>query len=282
MKKLSFIMLSLSFFIFLFSCNSGADSEKENSENEETKTTVSDETNETSTKVETPAETETVASTSSSSDETEPFSYLKKMKIHRDLFLKYNESKSTVYNKPLANLEKSHPLYTESKMGEELLVKTEVAPGKAYYICFDPGPSGDPTFKFYKAGEDDKSDFYVFALQMYVPANGSIYSSGHTNNMFNTRKKFNLRNGEFKEETQPYYYVGLDTQPLERIKLYASDQLRDEVASLPKGYDIEVLINKPGTSLFLVKTKFGLTGWVKATNGFDAPPNIDGIRLAGD
>lgn len=282
MRRILTLMLSFIAFVFLFSCSSGTSSNNESTENEAGNSTITNEETGTSANEETSGTTETVVNQSRSTDETEPFDYLKKIEIGGDIFIKYNESKSTVYNKPLNELDKTHQMYSDSPFGEELLVKTEIASGEEYYITYSPGPSADPTFIFTKVGDNNASGFSVGALQLYVPANGAIYTAGHTNNMFNTRKKYTLRGGKFEEEPQPFYYVGLKTEPLETIKLYESTQLRNEVASLPEGYDIEVLINKPGTDLFLITTKFGLTGWVKAKNGFNGPPNIKGIYLSGD
>lgn len=215
-------------------------------------------------------------------DDSEAFSYLKKLNIGSGdyLFIKYNPKTTTLINKELHKLEKNDPLYDENPMGSIKLIETKLNSTTAYSVVYNPGPSADPTFRFYKKGSD-KQAFSISALAVYIPSNGSIYSEGHVNNTFNTRKKFVVENGKFREVEQPYYYVGLETETLKPITLYRTENLKRELASLPADYAIEVVAHNKDTDLYLIKTGFGLLGWVdvKSTYG---DLTIEGLRFAGD
>lgn len=223
----------------------------------------------------------------------ESFDYLEKLTVFESdnmtTVVKYNASQVEVFNKNVSDLPEDDPFY----YGEEgpslnniKVLKTRISPsGPYYYVIFSTGPSADPSFIFYKEGAYEKSAFYVMALKIYIPGNGHIYAEGHTNNTFNKRRKFTLSNGEFVEAEQPFYYVGLKTRTLKPVKLYKSKSLSRVIASLPADYSVEVLINDPeNSSLFLVKTDFGLTGWIEIPGEYMFGGNelIKGIYYAGD
>lgn len=278
MRKLMVYLLFASSAMFFVSCSGEADKTDESGDTDAKKTEIadSDKTSETNTEIISP-------SSKSETKATEAFSYLKKLKIGTSgrLFLKYNPEKTTVINKGLNELAKGDPLYDENPMGRKILVETQVSPSKAYSVVYSPGPSADPTFRFYKFGSSEPAEFSVGALAVYIPSNGNVYTEGHTNNTFNERKKFSLKNGKFQEVEQAYYYVGLETKTLKPITLYASKNMTGKLASLPAGYGIEVVAHEKGTDLYLIKTDFGLLGWVKVESTY-GDLTIEGLRYAGD
>lgn len=220
---------------------------------------------------------------------TTPFDYLSKVVVDEEdgILVKYNPASTEVYNKKVSDLDPNDPFYPDEEdpgMGNVKLIKTQIKPGGSYYyVVFSWGPSADPAFIFYKQGATDKMVFSLSGERLFIPGNGNIYIDGHTNNLFNTRKKLKLVNDELVEIKQPFYYVGLKSQTMKSAKLYESEHLRNVIANLPEGYSVEVLINKPGTDLFLVRTDFGLTGWLKlGQNAFWGNEVIKGLYFAGD
>jgi len=218
----------------------------------------------------------------------EPFSYLTKLKINdHGIYVKYDPKITEVYNTEYGDLSPDDPFY-DDKAGMPpyniKLLKTKIMRNSDvfYYVLFSHGPSGDPHFLIYEDGKFDKPVFEVYALKLYINGSGNIYSEGHTNNMFNQRRKFHLSNGVFTETEQPYYHVGLKTVTNTSIKLYKSEQMKEVVASLPKNYSVEVLLNKKDTQLFLIKTDFGLTGWYKPEHLRYGMQDIKGLYYAGD
>lgn len=293
MKQLYFMAVALFSILLVASCNtSGAKDEKtqETAEPAAPKTESSAEENKVAKTA--PQKVEEIQSTSTSSDD-EPFDYLENLTVfERDYMtteVKYNASQTKVFNQSVSELPEDDPFYYgeggPSVMNVKVL-KTKISPsGLDYYLIFSPGPSADPSFVFYKEGVYDKAAFNIMGLKVYIPGNGNVYVEGHTNNAFNKRRKFTLSNGEFVEAEQPFYYVGLKTRTLKPVKLYKSRNLLEVIANLPADYSIEVLINDPeNSSMFLVKTDFGLTGWIEIPGEYMFGGNelIEGIFYAGD
>ncbi len=150
-------------------------------------------------------------------------------------------------------------------------------------LTFNPGPSADPNFEFYKVKNDDFVFlFSIGATEIYIPDNGFIYVSGHTNNMFNKRRKFRYVNDSIVEIKQPFYYVGLSTTTEKPIKLYNDKKMTTVIASLPSGAPVEVVAAEFSESAeyFLIKTSFGLLGWWKLDHYYSH--TIKGLYYAGD
>jgi hypothetical protein len=149
-----------------------------------------------------------------------------------------------------------------------------------YIIDFDEGASDDPTFIFLK--EENKKLKYIShtpGTSLVIPGDGNLYISGHTNNMFDKRRKFSLNQNRIFEVQQPYYYVGLETKVKKRIELYSTPQQSEVIHSLSKGSKVTVLLNKG--DLYLLKTSFGLVGWIQIPYG-SQEASIENLYFAGD
>jgi hypothetical protein len=168
---------------------------------------------------------------------------------------------------------------TEPDMDNWRVVKTYITgAGQEYRIEFSEGLSDDPTFRIFK-GDEKEPIFDAFATGLVIPGNGFIYTSGHTNNMFDERKKYELRKGKLIEVKQPFYYVGLVSKTKKKITLHTSKDMKGTVATLPAGSSVSVLINEG--ELYLLKSDFGLVGWVKIEAN-NSEETIEGLILAGD
>jgi hypothetical protein len=214
---------------------------------------------------------------------------LKKLEIDESwgAYLKYNKSTTEVFNIQLKDLDKSDPLYTDFEEAEfdikAIKTKIDNSSTDEYFVVFSFGLSSDPAFWFYKSDNFEKVAFSVSGLRLYIPGNGSIYVSGHTNNNFDVRKKYQLKDSKLIEIQQPFYYVGLKTKTLKPIKIYDSKKLENVIANLPENYKIEVLLSEnDNSSLFLVRTEFGLTGWIDLGYIGQKPDKIDNIFFNGD
>ncbi len=277
MNKFKILIVS-ALVLFAFSCSN----ETETKENTESNTRAENKV--TNTEVN-PVKEDKFETNSVVNDAHEAFSYLQEIAIGNIISIKYNNDITTIYNKICRDLSKSDPLYYDEGPGAYAtkVMKTKINPtGNEYIIVFDEGPSADPVFLFYKDGDFKQPAFSIAALNIVVPGNGSVYSSGHTNNMFNKRRKFKVENNKLKEIEQSFYYVGLKTKTLKPLTLYSSTQISNITANLPKDYSIEVLLNKRNTDLYLIKTDFGLAGWVKLENQFYGNQAIDKLVYAGD
>jgi hypothetical protein len=221
--------------------------------------------------------------------QNEPFDYLKKLEIDNgtNYFVRYNESLSTIINERLSEPFKGEDFYPEMLSGDINLMLTRLSSSDntEYYVIFSEGMSIDPTFYFFKKDNTRESAFSVGGEQLFMTGNGSFYVQGHANKMYNQKRKFKVVNGEFKEVEQPFYYVGLKTKTLKPIKLYDSKEKNRQLASLPAEYEIEVLLNEftNDESLFyLIRTSFGLTGWIELPKDGWKGTYIKGLYFQGD
>jgi hypothetical protein len=185
---------------------------------------------------------------------------------------KYNEAAvtldsatSTIYNLPFADIIQKPQGFTIEDfeceanaiiIAEVLLdSKTQKKALLTFGIC--------PEYEFYLYDLDTKKAIATFsALNIIVPGNGSIYVSGHLNE-FNLRRKYTYDGKTFKEDKQPFYYIGLKSVTLKEVKLYSDKELTTPLAVLSAGYEVEVLLAEQpfGNKVYLVRTSFGLTGW---------------------
>jgi len=191
------------------------------------------------------------------------------------LEIKYNPKNSKVIKKPATD-----PMLEE---GSILVLETKISSGgsKTHQIYYNPGPSEDPTYEiFEKSGSTNQHLGSISGWKLVIPGNGNLYVSGHTNNLFDQKKKFTLSEGKITEIKQPYYYVGITSKTLKPITLYADKELTKKLAFLPAGYQCEILINEKET--FLIRTPFGLTGWAKINTQVAEPRIFKEIYYAGD
>ncbi len=143
---------------------------------------------------------------------------------------------------------------------------------KGLKFYFSPGGVGDPPiFIVFTTNGEDIREFS--ADNLCINSQGIIYTSKKVNKNLNIRRKFIIKGNEIEEVKQPYLYVGEKGKLLRTIKLYSSQDNQGQiVATLPKGYEVEVLLYEQeflrdvdSTKIikyYLVRTKFGLVGWL--------------------
>ncbi len=211
----------------------------------------------------------TMASTAWADEIAKAFPYLSKHEYYGNHFY-YQKNKTRIF--------KAKQSYDPVEIMSTRLDQS----GEKFIVVFDPGPSDDPMFSFYRAKDKSKmvlmidllneeTDYdAIGGINLVMPGNGSIYISGNANQMFNKRLKLRLSGNKFVEVEQPFYYVGVDTVTTKPIKLYATKKLEKAVVSLPKGYKVRVLANQDN-DYYLVKTGFGLVGWLKIPYGTMMP-----------
>lgn len=155
--------------------------------------------------------------------------------------------------------------------------------GKGYFtIDCDSGGSWDPGCTILQETNGKlKKVIHIQGLHFAFPGNGNIYVDGHNNTMFNARRKYEWRDNTFVEIKQPFYFVGLETTTQSTIEIFTSQDYKQVVAALPKGSVISVVLNEG--EHYLVKTPFGLVGWVRIRDGASQEESpIMGIYYAGD
>lgn len=176
-----------------------------------------------------------------------------------------------------------HPYKTEVSYGMDVLLMT-LAPSllDTFLIRYDSGPSADPGFLVFRIQKDSliQLTYSIFGLALVIPGDGFIYVDGHTNTMFNTRRKFLVSRDTVKEISQPFYYVGLDSKTSEELHIYSDFSQTNEVAIIPRGSPTHVLLNQG--RYYLLRTQFGLVGWVKLPVTGAGKTPIEGLYYVGD
>lgn len=203
-----------------------------------------------------------------------------------EVHLYLEKNKAEVINKKLKDLVPNHPFYTTEGCESEmtLLAITRIdASDKRYAIIYGYCP--EPEFHFYK--ENDLSISYgsISGLNLFLPGNGNLYTTGHVNSNFNLKRKFKFEENNIKEVEQPFYHVGKLTKTLKPLSLYKTKELKDVVAKLPKDYNVEVLLAESSherEGFYLIKTDFGLVGWTKVIAGQHQSIDIKGIFWNGN
>jgi hypothetical protein len=163
------------------------------------------------------------------------------------------------------------------------LIKTKINKDqdKWYTITYDPGPSSDPMFRIdYINGSKSEEIAVLYGEELIIPGNGLLYTKCRSNSYFEKKSKFKLENNKITEIKQAAYYVGVKGKTLKAITLYSDKEQKQILASLPENYSIEVLINEDDDN-YLIKTPFGLVGWIKLSPGY-LMPIIEGMTWQGD
>jgi hypothetical protein len=206
------------------------------------------------------------------------------------VFFAYDKKFTRFINGPCYMLDRKDPLFCgkDSVLSEWTVVakfKNEVLKD-SLIIIYSEGMSADPGFVVTKKTGELISRFSC--VEFYINGSGTIYTSGHVNNMYNRRRKFQIQNDTIIEIKQPYNFVGLKGKTLKAITLYNAKVGDEIVAQIPKEYDIEILLAEATTEdfdidyNFLVKTDFGLVGWLRLTNDDLYGTVLEELYYAGD
>jgi len=204
------------------------------------------------------------------------------------VFFSYDITRVRLINKPCYELPEKDLFHCEqdpdwplwrlvAKFNNELI-------NDSLYIIYSEGLSADPGFVV--VTNEDRIIGRFSCLEFFLDSAGTIFTSGHVNNMYNRRRKFQLQSDTVTEINQPFYYVGLKGKTLKDIILYQDKLGSRIVTNLPKGSQLEILLAESSIKdfdidyCFLVRTDFGLVGWL-ILEGF-ADPVIDGLYYAGD
>lgn len=188
-------------------------------------------------------------------------------------YFNYDKKNSRLINKTCHSLNKKDPFYCSDSVYADWTIVSKFKNEKlkdSVDIIFSSGMSDDPSFSVYTKSGKQMGSFA--STEFYINSSGTIYVSGHVNSMYNRRRKFQIQNDTILEIIQPYYYVGMKGKTLKEITLFKDKVGSEIVAQLPKDYEIEILLADAMTKdfdvdyLFLVKTEFGLVGWLRLTN----------------
>ncbi|MGP1461689.1 hypothetical protein [Tannerella sp.] len=203
----------------------------------------------------------------------------------------YDKSTFTVVRKRCETLPTDHPCYDAENTTDYVLVGTyqNASMTSPIYILYTPGMSADPAFRIVE--ESGRTLLDELADELCIHASGIIYMAGHTNKMINERRKYTYTAGHLTETPQPYLYAGIKGKLRKPVTLYSDRTRGVVVANLPVGYEVEVLLSENTEPLaeelpkhYLVRTAFGLVGWLRLTDEdmYYLNPVVQGLGYMGD
>lgn len=210
--------------------------------------------------------------------EPEPFSRLNTVEV-KSVFpefkirVHYDPAVSTVRNQPHVGKDSGIPIV------DVLDTRIDRTSRDRFTITYTDGLSADPGFLISPVGTDMIVGD-IWGLELFVPGNGAVYVTGHTNNHYNQRKTFVLKNGKLVEIRQPFYYVGLDSKAKQDITIFSDKSEKEPVASIPSGAQLTVLLNEG--EHYLIKTPMGLVGWARFVDHGQGAELIEGLYYRGD
>jgi hypothetical protein len=143
----------------------------------------------------------------------------------------------------------------------------------------DSGGSNDPECVFSASTDPEKEGLSIPGTIFAIPGDGCVYSGGHTDNMFGARAVSCLQGGQLTTRVQPFRYAGFQSKALQELFLTADKNERVVVTTIPKGGFVEVVLQDG--DYFLLRDRFGLTGWVRLDESQQAT-EIEGFYYNGD
>lgn len=148
---------------------------------------------------------------------------------------------------------------------------------------YTESPSDDPTFI---AVKNKKVILESSGNRLHLKGK-ILYIEGVGNSYFDKKRKFQFDGLEFKQVRQPFYNIGVEGKLNFKIDIYETENFKNKVATLPKGYIIEIVLGKTGgeyddLETILIKSEFGLLGWYNFKNISFGEQLIDGFYFHGD
>jgi hypothetical protein len=184
-----------------------------------------------------------------------------------------------VINKPCSTLKDCYK-YDDPTV---LLGLFTLEDGSIVEFHYTEAPSDDPTFLAVHQGsiilEEAGTRLHFKGKTLYV--------EGIANTYFDMKRKFQFINTHYKEVKQPFYAINAKGTLNYSIDLYTDETFTEKVASLPKGYPIEIVLGKTGgkyneLEVILIKSEFGLLGWFDFKKISFGSPLIEGFYFHGD
>lgn len=190
--------------------------------------------------------------------------------IGEGIHIHFNESISKIINKSVQKTQEESDVFGPGYPLRILETKIDFKSSQRYLVDYVPGASADPMFTIYSCSSSDTLEAgMIAATDLIIPGDGYIYASGHTNSMFDKHRKYTIEKQHIIEVEQPFYYVGLDTVTIDDIVIYSDFNNVYEVAQIPAGIHITVVINKDDK--YLLKTSTGIVGWITIPMGYNSP-----------
>ena len=169
-----------------------------------------------------------------------------------------------------------NPVITIKDVAEIEILKKKIL------IQYNSGASSDPMFIFYWYEGKDKKKFEIGGKKLNYIQEGSFLVSGHSNNMFDVKRKIVFDGKKFEELKQSFYAVDLSSNALIEGSVHQAPTEKSPIVySYKKNEELKILISDAKQEYFLIKNKDGLSGWINIPLG-QRPTIYKEIFYAGD
>ncbi|HCL57392.1 MAG TPA: hypothetical protein DHW82_10350 [Spirochaetia bacterium] len=210
--------------------------------------------------------------TDSKKNTSDSFQNLSKLEVEKDenpVSVYYSPAKASLVNQKASQLNNSSPFYVSPQSeeaeceGKDVLVLKTKVDSKDYALVYASCP--EKQFLIYEEnGKEKKEVGNLPAETLYLPEDGAFYVSAQSQFKQPVKMKYVIKNGQLSEVKQPYYFVGINLTSNEEIAVYDSFELKNKIASIAKGKNMELLLtNDLYSDKYLAKTEFGLVGWIQ-------------------
>ena len=176
---------------------------------------------------------------------------------------------------------KYQKFYQEAGVYMAYPLDVKLAPDDKDYLVLrcDSGGSNDPQCVLSASQDPDTPGDQIPGTLFVIPGDGCVYSGGHTNTMFSARALHCRKDGKLQPVAQPFSYAGFESKALRQLTLYADRQKSGIVTTIAPGGFVEVVLQEG--DFFLLRDRFGLTGWAVLENSQQAV-DIEGFFYNGD
>ncbi len=216
--------------------------------------------------------------------------------------VRYNErlirAVQPVLQKKLAEYNRSNDNEADVDIDYPFDIKLTDSDNRYFRVLCDGGLSADPFCKL--NDEACGNDLFTQTCKLQldglrnitIPGDGCVYSHGNANDNFDRHVQYCLKEDKFVETEQPFHAVGLKSEALAPITLYADKALTRPSGRIDKGRPVEIILTESHLnnvpleyfSLYLVKNEYGILGWAKLKEGIQNNDNADvkGLYFNGD
>jgi hypothetical protein len=150
------------------------------------------------------------------------------------------------------------------------LIKTKIdgEEDREYYIDFRYGTEAGSRFVVsLRDGENLRQLGEVYSLELIIPGDGRLYSSGPVNGAFLERRAFVVEENAVCEIEHPIMYREEGTIARKDAILYADERMTEVIEKITAGGKLTILLRQG--DIYLVRTSSGQMGWVRSTGGID-------------
>ncbi|MHB9027717.1 MAG: hypothetical protein ACYC9O_03000 [Candidatus Latescibacterota bacterium] len=148
------------------------------------------------------------------------------------------------------------------------LIRTKIGreENREYVIDLQYGTVAGSRFVVYlQDGEKLRQLGEIDSLELMIPGDGLLYSSGPVSGVFQERRAYVVEENAVCEVEHPIMYREDGTVTRKDATLYADGRMTDEIGRIPASSTVTILLRQG--DVYLIRTKSGRIGWARSSAG---------------